>query len=80
MQFVQRPLAFSRLPAQGQVIALRPLPHPQAARVHAVGPIRAKAPRPLRLIVNRGADGSCRLMASGRLADVCAELNRLALA
>ena len=37
------------------------------------------AARPLRVILNRQEGKSCRLVISGRMADVCAELNRLAL-
>lgn len=80
MPFIQRPLAFSRPCAQDKVIVLRPVPRPAAIRTDASARGGARAPRPLRLIVDHGADGSCRLMASGRLADVCAELNRLRLA
>lgn len=39
----------------------------------------AAAPRPLRVILNRDDEGACRLVISGRMADVCAELDRLAL-
>ncbi|WP_313077183.1 hypothetical protein [Melaminivora sp.] len=38
----------------------------------------AKAP-PLRVIVHHEGDGGCRLVISGRMADVCAELDRLVL-
>lgn len=44
--------------------------------------ISAKTPtqRPLRVILNHNSDGGpCRLVISGRMADVCAELDRLAL-
>ncbi|ODS91656.1 MAG: hypothetical protein ABS45_10395 [Comamonas sp. SCN 65-56] len=77
MQSAQRPLPLFPTPAEGNIIALRPL-----AQRHQPRNDRASAAtRPsLRLIVNRAADGSCRLVASGRMADVCAELNRLALA
>mgnify|MGYP001424288388 CR=1 FL=1 len=41
---------------------------------------RASAsPRPLRVILNRHDGQACRLVISGRMADVCAELERLAL-
>lgn len=67
--------------AQGKVIALKPLRHAASGRAGGAAPRAiSRAPRPLRVIVNRAADGSCQLMASGRLADVCAELNRLSLA
>ncbi|WP_312306432.1 hypothetical protein [Pulveribacter sp.] len=39
---------------------------------------RPAAP-PLRVIVRPQGDGACRLVISGRMADVCAELDRLAL-
>jgi len=39
----------------------------------------AVAVRPLRVILNRQEGETCRLVISGRMADVCAELNRLAL-
>lgn len=35
---------------------------------------------PLRVIMRTQGDGACRLVISGRMADVCAELDRLALA
>lgn len=71
------PLPLFPTPSEGNIIALRPMPQRRRPRND-----RANAnTRPsLRLIVNRAADGSCRLVASGRMADVCAELNRLALA
>lgn len=76
MQLAPRPLPlFPVAAAPRNVIALRPLARPRGA-----GPARAGMRPPLRLIVDRAADGSCRLVASGRLADVCAELNRLSLA
>lgn len=53
-------------PRAGAAIALRPAPATARAR-------------PLRVIVNRHEDKACRLVISGRMADVCAELNRLAL-
>ena len=37
------------------------------------------APRPLRVVFNRDDGGACRLVISGRMADVCAELDRLAM-
>lgn len=37
------------------------------------------AARPLRVILRQQDDGACRLVISGRMADVCAELDRLAL-
>ncbi len=37
------------------------------------------SPRPLRVILNRHDGQACRLVISGRMADVCAELERLAL-
>ena len=41
---------------------------------------KTPAPRPLRVILNHNNDGGpCRLVISGRMADVCAELDRLAL-
>lgn len=39
----------------------------------------ARAARPLRVILRQQEDGACRLVISGRMADVCAELDRLAL-
>lgn len=94
-QTTQRSLPLFAAPAHDNVIALRPLaPVSPVSPVSPVTPVNlsnkrpttsaqrphAAAPRPLRLIVNRAADGSCKLVASGRLADVCAELNRLSLA
>ena len=79
MQSAQHPPRLFPTSSEGNIIALRPTPQRRRPRND-----RANAnanPRPsLRLIVNRAADGSCRLVASGRMADVCAELNRLALA
>ena len=60
---------------------------PGADRCFGVAP-QAPAPaaprptastRPLRVILRKQDDGACRLVISGRMADVCAELNRLAL-
>ena len=77
MQSAQHPLPLFPAPSEGNVIALRPMPQRRRPRND-----RANAnanPRPsLRLIVNRAADGSCRLVASGRMADVCAALERMA--
>ena len=39
----------------------------------------AASARPLRVILRQQDDGACRLLISGRMADVCAELDRLAL-
>ncbi|QEA14371.1 hypothetical protein [Comamonas flocculans] len=79
VQPTQASLPFFAAAARDNVIVLRP-----AARKPAGAPLAATGPmahhRPLRLVVRHADDGSCRLMASGRLADVCAELNRLALA
>lgn len=77
MQSAQRPLPLFPAPAaSSQVIALRrPV---RLAGAATPSPTRARPP--LRLIVNRAADGSCRITASGRMADVCAELNRMQLA
>ncbi|ADV00365.1 hypothetical protein HF896_09640 [Alicycliphilus denitrificans] len=62
---------------------------PQCAAIggHGVPPAtaasaaRAPAPasRPLRVILNRHEGTACRLVISGRMADVCAELDRLVL-
>lgn len=48
---------------------------------HAVGAAHraAASQRPLRVILNRHEGKACRLVISGRMADVCAELERLAL-
>ncbi|SDM40100.1 hypothetical protein SAMN05428957_105203 [Oryzisolibacter propanilivorax] len=59
----------------------------QAAQVqqpHGVPSARPATPprsaaRPLRVILRQQDDGACRLVISGRMADVCAELDRLAL-
>lgn len=50
---------------------VRPLPERPAANDACV--------RPLRVILRQQDDGACRLVISGRMADVCAELDRLAL-
>ncbi len=50
---------------------------PQAAASAARPP--APASRPLRVILNRHEGQACRLVISGRMADVCAELDRLVL-
>ncbi|HQQ70164.1 MAG TPA: hypothetical protein PLL92_07625 [Alicycliphilus sp.] len=50
---------------------VRPLPTRVAANDACV--------RPLRVILRQQDDGACRLVISGRMADVCAELDRLAL-
>ncbi|MEB2348146.1 MAG: hypothetical protein OZ923_06005 [Comamonadaceae bacterium] len=39
----------------------------------------APTPRPLRVVLNRHDGGAFRLVICGRMADVCAELDRLAL-
>lgn len=67
MLFAQRLFA----PHAPRHAANAPTLHPRA---HAVGTGRPA----LRLVIDRQADGACRLMISGRMADVCAELNRLA--
>ena len=45
----------------------------------AAAPRPAAPTRPLRVILRQQDDGACRLLISGRMADVCAELDRLAL-
>ncbi|WP_156914038.1 hypothetical protein [Comamonas badia] len=75
MQSAQRPLPLFPTPSEGKVITLRPMPQRRRPRQEY-----ANTHPSLRLIVNRAPDGSCKLVASGRMADVCAELNRLALA
>lgn len=79
MPSAQRPLFSSHFVTPSNVIALRPPLRMSARDAGTTVQGRAKAPRPLRLIVHSNADGSCQLVASGRLADVCAELNRLSL-
>lgn len=74
-----RPLHVQRLPALA-----RPLPVGQSARLAPAGELArcaAASPptRPLRVILNRHEGNACRLVISGRMADVCAELERLAL-
>jgi len=62
--------------AARQAVAASPA-HPTLV---AAGPAAdAVAVRPLRVILNRQEGETCRLVISGRMADVCAELNRLAL-
>lgn len=58
----------------------------QAVTAGSAPPVRMPGPaaaaiaaRPLRVVHNRQEGKSCRLVISGRMADVCAELNRLAL-
>lgn len=50
----------------------------QPTRMPGTAPA-AMAARPLRVILNRQEGETCRLVISGRMADVCAELDRLAL-
>jgi hypothetical protein len=51
-----------------------------AAQAAPAAAPRPTAPtRPLRVILRQQDDGACRLLISGRMADVCAELDRLAL-
>ncbi|QXL85197.1 hypothetical protein [Comamonas sp. NLF-1-9] len=78
VQSGQRPLPLFSPAPHGKVLALRPVARQRPAAPAPV-PARPSAHRPLRLVLRHADDGSCRLMASGRLADVCAELNRLAL-
>ncbi|MBS0507793.1 MAG: hypothetical protein JSR53_10480 [Proteobacteria bacterium] len=62
------------LPANLATVAAevaRPLPACAAANDACV--------RPLRVILRQQDDGACRLVISGRMADVCAELDRMAL-
>jgi hypothetical protein len=49
---------------------------PQPAPTRAPRPARAQ---PVRVMIRTQQDGHRRLMISGRMADVCAELERLAL-
>jgi len=58
------------------VVPLRPVP--MAAAPPPAGLCAAPA-RPLRVIMRQHDDGACRLVISGRMADVCAELDRLVL-
>ncbi|WP_313312932.1 hypothetical protein [Pulveribacter sp.] len=54
---------------------------PVAPQTAPAAPVqRPASPRPLRVIMRPQSDGACRLVISGRMADVCAELDRLALA
>ncbi|WP_367068410.1 hypothetical protein [Oryzisolibacter sp. LB2S] len=58
---------------------------PASRRAATPGPAEPARPlagapaRPLRVVVSRQDGKPCRLVISGRMADVCAELNRLAL-
>ena len=52
---------------------------PQTDATNAAQTPAVAASRPLRVILNRNDGRACRLVISGRMADVCAELNRLAL-
>ena len=58
---------------------------PRCAAIAGPGPAEPARPlagapaRPLRVVVSRQDGKPCRLVISGRMADVCAELNRLAL-
>ncbi|AVP58069.1 hypothetical protein [Pulveribacter suum] len=58
-------------------VALQLVPAPPIVPVAAA---QRPAGPPLRVIMRPQADGACRLVISGRMADVCAELDRLALA
>jgi len=53
--------------AAAKPVAFDPAPAPSRPR------------RPLRVIMRGQDDGACRLVISGRMADVCAELDRLVL-
>ncbi|WP_404299703.1 hypothetical protein [Alicycliphilus denitrificans] len=69
--------------AKAPEIAAHP-PPPQAHATQAPHAASAAhcapaAQRPLRVILNRHEGKACRLVISGRMADVCAELERLAL-
>ena len=64
------------------VLAAAAIEPPCAAPAQAANdaPARpAASARPLRVILRQQDDGACRLLISGRMADVCAELDRLAL-
>lgn len=77
MRFAQHLLSSSARAPRHNVVALGQRPRSRAAGVHPRA--AAAGARPLRLIVDRRDDGAVRLVISGRMADVCAELNRLAL-
>ncbi|WP_312759564.1 hypothetical protein [Pulveribacter sp.] len=55
-----------------QLVPAAPQPAPAAMAKRPAAP-------PLRVIMRPQGDGACRLVISGRMADVCAELDRLAL-
>lgn len=73
---------FAALQAFAAWFAPRPAPVPQPAARAATPPQRPPAPRPLRVVrvMEPAAAGHAagRMVISGRLADVCAELERLA--
>ncbi|MBS0611218.1 MAG: hypothetical protein JSS19_17970 [Proteobacteria bacterium] len=58
--------------------ALQATPH-RTARAGQAQRAAGTAQRPLRVILSRHEGQACRLVISGRMADVCAELDRLAL-
>lgn len=56
-----------------------PASHRAPATAEPARPLAGAPARPLRVVVSRQDGKPCRLVISGRMADVCAELNRLAL-
>jgi len=71
----------SASPLQSKVVPLRP-----SAKAHLPSPLRTANPAPvsqrplrvLRVVDSQGRAGVGRMVISGRMADVCAELDRLA--
>ncbi|PWW44656.1 hypothetical protein [Melaminivora alkalimesophila] len=76
---VSRPAEAQPPAPPGSAVPITVIPPVSIAVAAAATPPRRRGGVPVRVISRRHGDGSCRLLISGRMADVCAELDRLVL-